>query len=305
MKCVAPPPPTKSTCRAFRDVALAGLLSLAFITPATAADFPGNLKGATISDAQTTNQPPVASFTHAITGDTVTFDASGSSDPDGSILKYKWSFDDGSLAEGMTATKTLPEGTKRKVTLTVEDNDKGVALQQQTVAAVTQKIHDDFSTDTTANYTVMSGKALSVYDDALHTGSWSTTVAFHNTSLESNDHSIEADVVYAPEYGGGLMVRCDSQQKTGYVVYFESGRVLLNTYNNGTIKYLAMYDGKYPAGTYRLSVVVTDNTITAAVNGAVVLTKTDGTFANGTHAGVRLRAGIDAAPITVDNLVGN
>jgi hypothetical protein len=286
-------------------MALSGLLSLAFITPAIATDFPGNLKGATISDAQTINQPPVASFTHEITGDTVTFDASGSSDPDGSILKYKWSFDDGSLAEGMTATKTLPEGTKRKVTLAVEDNDKGVALQQQTVAAVTQKIHDDFSTDTSANYTVLSGKALSVYDGALHAESWSTTVAFHNTSLESNDHSIEADVVYAPENGGGLMARCDPQQKTGYVVYFESGRVLLYTYNNGTITYLALYDGKYPSGTYRLSLSVTGSTITAAVNGAVVLTKTDSTFTKGTFGGIRLRTGADATPITVDNLVGN
>lgn len=286
--------------------ALIGVLFMAFSPPAIAVDFPGNLKGVAITGAQATNKPPIAAFTYKQEGETITLDASGSSDPDGSITKYKWDFGDGKVAEGVTSTYDLAGETPLQITLTVTDNNNGVALSQQTITlATTRGIRDDFSTDTTANYMVMSGKALSVYDGTLHAGTWSTTVAYHKTSLGNNDHSIEADVVYAPEYGGGLLVRCDPQQKTGYLVYFESGRVILNAYNNGTVKYLAIYDGKYTAGTYRLTVSITGSTINAAVNGNVVLTKTDSTFANGTHAGVRIRSGADAAPITLDNLVGN
>ena len=131
MKWVAPHPLTKSTCRAFHTVALAGLFTLAFINPATAADFPGILKGATITDAQTTNQPPVAVFTYAIDGDTVTFDASGSSDPDGNITKYKWDFGNGTTNAGVTANYSIANTPGLQVTLTVFDNNEGVAVTQK------------------------------------------------------------------------------------------------------------------------------------------------------------------------------
>ena len=38
------------------------------------------------------NQPPVASFTFACTDLACSFDGSGSSDPDGSIASYAWSW---------------------------------------------------------------------------------------------------------------------------------------------------------------------------------------------------------------------
>lgn len=285
--------------------ALASLLSLCLFSPAIAADFPGTLKGVTITDAQATNQPPVASFTYAIKGSTVTFDASGSHDPDGTITKYKWDFGNNITAEGASATTTLIEGTSLNVTLTVVDNTNGVALSQQTVAAAPKGIYDDFSTDTTANYTVMTGKALNVTDGALRTLAWSTTVAYHNTSLESNDHSIEADIVYAAGYGGGLLVRCDPAAKTGYLVYLESGRIVLNKFVNGTVSYLALYDGKYADGTYKIKIEITGISISVAVNGSTVLNKTDTSFQNGTHVGVRLRSGADPYPVTVDNIIGN
>ncbi len=298
--------PRKPKYQAFYIAALAGLLTLAFINPATAADFPGSLKGATITDTQTTNQPPVAAFTYAVSGESVTFDASGSSDPDGSILKYKWSFADGSLAEGMTVTKTLPEETRFNVTLTVEDSSNGVALKQQTVAAVVEGIHDDFSTDTAANYTVVIGKALNVSEGVLRTSPWSTTVAYHTTNLGSNDHTAEAEVVYNQELGGsGLLVRFDPTQQTGYLVWFQSGRITINKFENGTSKYLALHDGSYANGHYKLKVGVKGQIITVSVNGTVVLTKTDTSIATGPYVGVRLRAGADSTPITIDNLSGN
>jgi hypothetical protein len=79
----------------------------------------------------TVGQPPVASFTwqpnSAPTapkvGQTVTFDASASSDPDGTIASYDWDFGNGAHGTGkFPGTQYLAPG-KYAVTLTVTDND--------------------------------------------------------------------------------------------------------------------------------------------------------------------------------------
>lgn len=87
-------------------------------------------------------QPPVAQFTHApqlpLVNQTVTFDASASYDPDGTIMSYQWVLGDG------TPPFSTPENTvthaysaigNYTVTLTVTDNDglKGNASGMVTV----------------------------------------------------------------------------------------------------------------------------------------------------------------------------
>ncbi len=71
--------------------------------------------------------PPVASFTFSPEspeyGKTVTFDASGSSDTDGTIVNYVWDFGDGNTGTGMTATHSYASVGTYGVTLTVADND--------------------------------------------------------------------------------------------------------------------------------------------------------------------------------------
>lgn len=72
------------------------------------------------------NQPPVAAFTANPTSGSapldVTFSASGSSDPDGSIAAYQWSFGDGATATGMTASHTYQNPGLYTAVLTVTDN---------------------------------------------------------------------------------------------------------------------------------------------------------------------------------------
>lgn len=52
----------------------------------------------------------------------VSFDGTGSYDPDGSIASYSWNFGDGSTAVGVTAAHTYSSGGNYTATLTVTDN---------------------------------------------------------------------------------------------------------------------------------------------------------------------------------------
>ncbi len=70
------------------------------------------------------NRPPVAvagANQGACAGDVVVFDASGSYDPDGGLLRYQWDFGDGTGADIVNPTKVYTNGGVYPVTLTVED----------------------------------------------------------------------------------------------------------------------------------------------------------------------------------------
>ena len=75
------------------------------------------------------NHPPVASFTATCSGPACTFDASASSDPDGTIAFYDWRFGDGMSLQGPVeaiVTHAFPTGTF-VVRLTVRDGVGGAA----------------------------------------------------------------------------------------------------------------------------------------------------------------------------------
>lgn len=69
------------------------------------------------------NVPPVASFTVAAEGLSVSVDGSDSLDPDGSIASYAWEFGDDTTASGATASHTFASEGTYTVTLTVTDDD--------------------------------------------------------------------------------------------------------------------------------------------------------------------------------------
>lgn len=73
------------------------------------------------------NQAPVAAFSLSPASGTaplpVSFDGSGSADPDGSIVDYAWDFGDGDTGSGQTTTHTYTTPGTYTPSLTVTDND--------------------------------------------------------------------------------------------------------------------------------------------------------------------------------------
>ena len=86
------------------------------------------------------NKPPTASFT-AIPGSgdaplAVSFDASGSNDPEGGALSYAWDFGDGTTGTGPTANHDYGVAGAYTVTLTVTNDVGKTATANTTVTAI-------------------------------------------------------------------------------------------------------------------------------------------------------------------------
>ena len=82
------------------------------------------------------NVAPVAAFTPACTGLDCTFDGSGSTDPDGSIASYAWSFGDGGTASAAAPAHTYTTAGTYTVSLTVTDNNGATNTKTTNVAVV-------------------------------------------------------------------------------------------------------------------------------------------------------------------------
>ncbi|WP_247730448.1 NosD domain-containing protein [Halovivax limisalsi] len=99
-------------------------------------------------ESAATNRPPVAAVDYApsdpTVGEEVTFDASHSSDPDGSIAAHEWDFDgDGRIdAVGATATTAFDAAGTHAVTLSVTDDD-GSSDETTVTVPVTEADDDD------------------------------------------------------------------------------------------------------------------------------------------------------------------
>ncbi len=91
------------------------------------------------------NQPPMAAFTYTTSDLTASFNASGSSDPDGSIVSYSWSFGNGTTGSGVITSRTLTSAGTYNVTLTVTDNDGATNSTTQSVSVSEPVPSDDIN----------------------------------------------------------------------------------------------------------------------------------------------------------------
>jgi hypothetical protein len=74
----------------------------------------------------------VAVIDYTLNGDTVNFDASASTDSDGTIVEYKWDFGDETTGSGATVSHLFGLGSF-SVTLTTLDDAGGIALFNQLI----------------------------------------------------------------------------------------------------------------------------------------------------------------------------
>ena len=84
-----------------------------------------------------TDRPPTAAFTFTPTdplaGQTVSFDASSSSDPDGTIVNYAWTFGDSTTGSGATTSHVYTSSGTFNITLIVTDNNGKTGIASASV----------------------------------------------------------------------------------------------------------------------------------------------------------------------------
>lgn len=97
---------------------------------------PEGAQGSMTAQLKVLNLPPVPSFSapaNVTVNETFTLDASASRDPDGSIVGYRWEFDDGMVSNGASVVHSFSQTGVHRVVLVVTDNDGEGASAEATV----------------------------------------------------------------------------------------------------------------------------------------------------------------------------
>jgi PKD repeat protein len=102
------------------------------------------------------NVAPTAAFTASPAGLAVSLDAAGSTDADGTLAGYAWTFGDGETGEGMTASHTYAFSGTYPVTLTVTDDHGATATTTTDVTVLAPPVLEVVASDT-FNRTVTGG----------------------------------------------------------------------------------------------------------------------------------------------------
>jgi len=150
-------------------------------------------QGATGSTSQTVtvtrpNQPPTASFTYSCNGLNCAF-TSTSTDPDGTIVSYNWTFGDGTSATAQNPSHSYAAAGSYTVALTVTDNQGATGSTSQTVT-VTQP-NQPPSVNAGPDQTVLLGLLYTLnasFSDP-DNGPWSYTINWGDGSSSSGSRS--------------------------------------------------------------------------------------------------------------------
>ncbi|HYT09961.1 MAG TPA: LamG-like jellyroll fold domain-containing protein [Mycobacteriales bacterium] len=191
------------------------------------------------------NQPPAASFTSSCAALGCSFDGSASSDPDGTVDGYRWSFGDGSTGSGVQPSHTFPAAGDYTVTLTVTDDAGATASLSQVVSprppanppatfasdAFGRSVSGGFGTadsggawtvsSTTANYSVANGSGQITLPSAA-ASRWA-----YLTGVSRSDADVQ--VAFSTDKtptGGGIYLSAVGRRVTANTEYRARARLL-------------------------------------------------------------------------------
>ena len=179
-------------------------------------------------DGGDTNEPPTAAFTYSCDELACTFDGSSSTDSDGTIESYSWTFGDGNSASGEVVSHTYANDGSYTVTLTVTDNDgdSDSTSQQVTVAAA----DDDDDGDDDGGGDGESG-GVSVASISVSTrsrGPWRNGEALV-TVVDSDGNTISGATVTGTFSGDVIGTSTSEPTGSNGVAFLESNRARQNS----------------------------------------------------------------------------
>jgi PKD repeat protein len=141
------------------------------------------------------SQPPVADLAampvSGVVPLTVTFDASGSSDADGTISDYSWNFGDGSNGSGMVTDHTYTDAGNYTAVLTVTDDAE--ATDQASIVITVESV----ITNNPPTVSITSPADGASFDsDAI--------ISFDGTASDNEDGDLTGDLVWTSDLQGSI-----------------------------------------------------------------------------------------------------
>src|SRR3989454_481733 len=167
----------------------------------TVTDAGGSSSGTQPVTVTAPNQPPTANFTFSCSGLSCSF-TSTSSDPDGPIAGYTWTFGDGGPAAAQNPSHTYGTGGSYTVTLTVTDNQGATSSPVSKTVTVTAP-NQPPSVSAGPDETVLLGVFYSLsatFSDPNNDGPWSYTISWGDGSSTSGSTSSQGTITAGHTY---------------------------------------------------------------------------------------------------------
>lgn len=190
------------------------------------------------------DKPPTAAFTSTSTNLVASFDASTSTDSDGTIASYAWNFGDSSAAgTGVTPTHTFAAAGTYQVSLTVTDNQGAATTVTNavTVVRVNQAPTASFTSSVSGSTASFDGTASADSDGTVASYAWNYGDGTTGTGVTSS-HTYAATGTYSV-----VLTVTDSDGATGTVtnsVVITPPNVAPVSRFTSTVQYLAAsFDG--------------------------------------------------------------
>jgi hypothetical protein len=166
------------------------------------------------------NEPPIASFTYdpaiPMPEETITFNASGSYDPDGAIVRYTWDFGDGNVAavSSPTVTHSYPIDGSYTVGLTVTD-DSGSTGTSAAVIEVSTVVY--FRVVYIGSLSPMSNVSVTVY--------YNNGSAWVPAPVGSTKAEIKYDLITQPNYASTSAQKYRNPGYTASILLYNASNI--------------------------------------------------------------------------------